>query len=132
MFPLCFQAHINWAATDQSLFTIKVHDGTSRDVGSDVIDLHFMSNTSHVILIVAEKLSQQVALVTGSGSRTCFDASQIFVLLWFSAILGNWRHIVIMTVIILISLMTHVFAETLVHMGYNEKRKLVIDIWAPR
>ena len=132
IWSMFLQAHIHWTTTNQTTFSITIHDENSGTIDAGVIDLRFLSNTSHVILVVTDALNQQVALISGTGRRVVLDASQIFVVLWFSAMIGNWRHIFIVTVIVIVSLVAHVFAETLVHMGYNGKRKLAIDIWAPK
>ena len=129
-----FQAEILWNASDDATFTITIYDNQFEQKDDDQLDLKFLTNSSYVTLNVTQVLVHQVspAAATGTGSRAILNASQILILPWVSAVTGNWRHIVIVSVVLLVSFVADVFAQTLAQAQYTDKRKLAIDILAPR
>lgn len=82
---------------------------------------------------MSEITDQQVALVTGSGSRAIMNTGQIFILIWLSALTGNWKHIFIISAVVIGSFMAQVVGQTFAEGSYNtNRRRLVINILAPR
>ena len=128
------QAEILWNTSNDATFTIIIYDNNFEQEHDDQLDLKFSSDSGHVTLNVTQVLVHQVSLAaaTGTGSRAILSASQILILLWVSAVTGNWRHIVIVSVVLLVSFVADVFAQTLAQVQYSDRRKLAIDILAPR
>ena len=106
--------------------------------GVNNLEVIFEHNVTHVLFEVNNPepnihnmtIIRDVALTSSRGNRTILDVGQFFILLWLSALAGNWKHIFIVSTIFIGSLAAHLLGKTFAQ--GDDKRRLVISIFAPR
>ena len=102
------------------------------------LDIRFEHNATHAVFVVqksekySESVIRDVALASGRGNRAVLDAGQVFLLLWLTAVAGNWKHVFIVPAILIGSLAAHLLGQTFAHAEEDDKRRLLISILAPR
>ena len=100
------------------------------------LDIKLEHNATHAIFEVqkSEKYSEYVIrdVALARGNRAALDAGQVFILLWLTAVAGNWKHVFIVPAIFIGSLTAHLLGQTFAHAEEDDKRRLLISILAPR